>query len=453
MSPALGFLFDYIFGTLGLVIRRNFPKKVKGIPAKGQKWWQKPGLGIMYQIETRPGWKWERDYIAFNKSLTDPQTGKIKFPGPFCKMDEWVALSKETCLDYHIFEVKWHDGICWFNTKTTEWKTPTDYVGQFAKLSQDAGLPFMFYYSTVFDHNPELDSIQPDVHHTMSFIGAKADSPYIAYMQRHLQELVDQYHPDGFWFDIFFNDHSSKASVEYLRKISPETIITFNFSNLAPTRSQGLTYTTCESHGLHGPIIKFTEGKPVPNNCWVWANMYRVAFDHPWEIVSPCGEFWQIPTLRKDINELVRMAAITMACGGMFTPGVSALLSGDIDPEHVRQMKALGKWYDPRKHFFTEAAALRDWGREQWGATTNNSKHYRTIGSYYSDHVLLHVINMFGEQQPVTIDLKGSKLKNAKEAFLEPEHRPVQIIEKNNGKQFQLAPQEVDLVDTIISIC
>jgi hypothetical protein len=72
-------------------------------------WWKKPGLGIMYQIEYRPGMDWDRDFEKFNRSMTD-EHGKFKFNGPFCKIDNWVELSKNIGLDYHIFESKWHDG-------------------------------------------------------------------------------------------------------------------------------------------------------------------------------------------------------------------------------------------------------------------------------------------------------------------------------------------------------
>ena len=114
----------------------------------------------MYQIETRPGWAWDRDYEKFNKSISDEQ-GKIDFPGPFPEIAEWVQLSEEIGLDYHVFEIKWHDGICYFDTGTTEWKTKQDYARQFADLSRAAGIPFMYYYSAVFDHNPQFDPIQP----------------------------------------------------------------------------------------------------------------------------------------------------------------------------------------------------------------------------------------------------------------------------------------------------
>lgn len=30
-----------------------------------KEWWEKPGLGIMYQIEARPGWRFNMFFILF----------------------------------------------------------------------------------------------------------------------------------------------------------------------------------------------------------------------------------------------------------------------------------------------------------------------------------------------------------------------------------------------------
>ncbi len=122
---------------------------------KKKEWWQKSGLGIMYQIEARPGWFWNRNYDKFNASMMD-ENGNLNFNGPFCKMKKWVEFSKKVGVDYHIFEVKWHDGICYWDTKFTKWKTPEDYVKVFSEESKKAGIPYLYYYSSIFDHNPEL---------------------------------------------------------------------------------------------------------------------------------------------------------------------------------------------------------------------------------------------------------------------------------------------------------
>jgi len=119
---------------------------------KNREWWQRPGFGIMYQIEARPGWIWNRNFDKFNASMMD-ENGNLQFNGPFCKMKKWVEFSKKVGVDYHIFEAKWHDGICYWDTKLTDYKTPEDYCKIFTEESKKYNIPCMYYYSSIFDHN------------------------------------------------------------------------------------------------------------------------------------------------------------------------------------------------------------------------------------------------------------------------------------------------------------
>jgi hypothetical protein len=63
----------------------------------------------MYQIEFRPGWRWMRDFKKFNASMRDEE-GRFRFNGPYCRIKDWIELSREIGVDYHILEIKWHDG-------------------------------------------------------------------------------------------------------------------------------------------------------------------------------------------------------------------------------------------------------------------------------------------------------------------------------------------------------
>jgi hypothetical protein len=440
-----------LINVVGQLAGSQLPRRRAASPGGPRAWWQKPGLSVMYQIESRPGYEWNRDYTAFNKTLTDPATGKFKFDGPLCQIENWVRLSQAIGLDYHVLEIKWHDGICYFSTKNTEWKTPTDYAAQFAEASRRAGLPFMFYYSSIFDHNPQLDSLQPDPHNTMSFLGEKPGSPYLAYMCQHYDEILAQYQPDGMWLDIFFPEQSSRESVDYFRKKSPGTVVTFNGSNLFHSDAAGLTYTTGEAHALDGNLFKPVQGILLQESCWKWANTYRKVFTTPWELASPAGRSWQEPDLRDDIHDLVRMSAITLACGGKHCIGATSLMNGDIHPAHLRQLETLGAWYKPRKGFFTEAAPLPDWGAPRWRVSTGSSA-LRALGTRRGAGVLLHVINMGADPAPLTVELGGSAWQSATEACLEPSHTRVEIQGAGGRRHIRLEKDQVDPVDTLLSI-
>jgi hypothetical protein len=167
--------------------------------------------------------------------------GSIKFNGPFSKIAEWVKLSKEIGIDYHSMEIKWHDGICYFNTKLTNWKTKTDYAAQFAELSRRAKIPFMFYYSSLIDHNPQFDSIQPKPHATESIIALGRQPVYEDYLRGHYREIMEQYGPDGIWLDWYWPIIRQKRASNSSENIIRTPCLPSTSPITCPAPTKGLT--------------------------------------------------------------------------------------------------------------------------------------------------------------------------------------------------------------------
>jgi hypothetical protein len=422
-----------------------------------RKWWQRPGTSVQYQIEKRPNVGWDRDYVEFNKSITD-ENGNLKFNGPFCKIDDWVSLSKEIGLDYHSFEIKWHDGICWFKTELTKWKTDVDYAGKFADLSRKENIPFIYYYSSVFDHNPQFDSIQPNPHMTPSFLGllpGPVYETYGKYLRGQYDEIVKQYKPDGLWLDWWWADKTTKDTISHFKSKYPDVALAFNLSSMFFTSHKDQHYTSGEAHALDGPFMSTREEAggiiTVIVSTWKWANLYRMLFKHPWEIITPTSVWWQDMALRTDINEFVRQAAVIMACGGKFCAGTSVQMGGSLYPDHIKQLKTLGEWYIPRNKLFLNSYPVRYLGLGVPGVSVNK-KDFNTIATLYSGGILLHVVNMKGKTEQVEITLKSGRWKGLKSAYLEPQHREVEIQSRGSNRVIALSQDDIDHVDTIIHL-
>jgi len=422
----------------------------------GEKaWWQKPGLGIQYQIEQRPGWNWERDFEKFQKSMTDDK-GRLNFDGPLCKTQDWVALSKRVGVDYHVVETKWHDGICYFDTRLTSWKTPVDYIRNFSQLSHEQNIPFMFYYSSLIDHNPQFDDIQPLKHNTLSMIGLMPGNVYVDFLRGQLKELVEQYHPAGFWLDWYMPppERTSAVSLKFLRDNFPEQVVTFNNSNSSPQTFKKLNYTSSEAHDLLGSkdrspgLAGIMTG--INSYGYRFANENRERFDHRWELISPCGKDWQVTSLREDKNELVRMAASTLASGGLQLIGVGTGMDGAVLPDHVRQMEIVGEWYRPRKELFRNAEPVPYPGLNAPGVSGFDEKKFGTIMSTLGNDKLLHLINFHGDKGPLTLRLKGPEWREAKKVFLEPGHREIAVNKSKGAIEVSLTAEQIDPVDTIL---
>ena len=435
-----------IFGLA--IILAALTGAVQANPAP-KPWWQKPGLGIQYQIEQRPGWEWGRDFVKFNQAMSDTN-GKLKFDGPFCKVADWVALSEKVGVDYHMMELKWHDGICYFNTKLTAWKTAEDYGGEFAKLSKAAGIPFLYYYSTIFNHNPQFDPIQPNRHSTISLIGTVPGDVYPDYLAGQFAEIMDQYQPDGLWLDWYTPDKSTWFTIKFMRKHYPNAVITFNTSNTYPDSYKKLNYTSSEAHGLNQIRPSFKSATEfvtsLNGNGWKLANDNRQRFNHPWELISPAGQNWQIVELRPDVRTLARISAEIMANGGKSLIGVGTDLSGQVLPDHQKQMIFIGEWYRPRKTLFTEAEALKYRGDCPPGVSGYSRREFGAVASRLGDDTLLHLIAFSDARGPITLTLKGGLWDGAKKVYLEPVHREIPFT----NSQLTLSPDQLDPIDTIV---
>jgi len=457
------------------------------IEGMDKDWWRKPGLGIMFQIEHRPGWRWNRNFDKFNASMRDKE-GNFRFNGPFCKIEDWIAFSKEKAkVDYHIMEIKWHDGICYFNTKLTDWKTPVDYGKQFAEESKKAGIPFMFYYSSIFDHNPMFDEIQPLRCATVSHLDyGRWSKPFVLlldliltfgswllfryynakvpvkkkekrakyfdqirlhrfhldprryerYMLRQLIELVENYNPDGLWMDWYQLDMDRSASIimDFMKEKYSNIILTFN--NSLGWDLKWSHYLTAEFHNL--------------KMAWSRANKYRNS-KIPWELIGPAALEWDIMEARANPLEIIRMAAIIMANGGKAVYGMASQMDGSLYPEIVGQIEQLGRWYHPRRNLFREAFPLKYKGKKVPGIKID-TKSIKTIGARLDSDYLIHLINFGIKNAEIQVSFKQKRWPNIQQILIEPQGIDIPFKSGTDVIFIRIHKEELDPIDTILRL-
>lgn len=446
---------------------------------QSRAWWEKPGLGIMYQIEARPGWQWERDWDKFNASMKN-KNGNLNFNGPFCRMKDWVEFSKKAGVDYHIFEAKWHDGICYFDTKYTNWKTPVDYCRIFADESRRAGIPFMFYYSNVFDHNPQFDDIQPQRNSTASFITRHGrhikevrdfslefnrrvlsikprlssdislddiqynPKKYETYLLNQMTELVEQYRPDGMWMDWYMGkvERSAGLVMDYMKAKYPDVVLTFNLSNNSHLTK--MHYTSGEAHTVR--------------SAWDQGLKFR-GRKRPWELVGPAALRWDDPTSRPDPNEGARIAAIIMASGGKYSFGLPAQMDGALYPVPAGQVAAVAEWYKPRRSLFTESIPMEYKGERVPGIEVSEIDFW-TIGNIYGNDRIIHIFNFTGTNKSLLVRFAHSYWGNITNILLEPSGNEIELRNipwtgyrySSESTDVIIGMNDIDPVDTILRV-
>ena len=451
-----------------------------------KEWWEKPGIGVTYQIEARPGWIWNRNYDKFNASMRD-ENGNFRFNGPFCKMKKWVEFSKKIGLDYHIFEAKWHDGICYWDTKYTDWKTPEDYCKIFAEESKKHKIPFMFYYSSIFDHNPMFDDIQPLRAVTPSYIAMHDENKeliqkysknvaevalhlyreskkrrgnplpddykyyddlefhdyeynpakYEEYLKASVKELIDNYKPDGMWMDWYWTPEETSTYIimDLIENEYPEVVLTYNQSINKNVRYAH--YLTSEAHDV--PLA------------WKMGNKYRVK-EFSWELCGSAADWWDDPTSRADPHEIFRIAAIVMACGGKYFFGLASQMDGELFPEPVKNLELFGQWYKSRKNLFRDAIPMKYRGKKVPGVNVNE-KEFGIIGSIHEGDNLIHLINFKGKIIDVTLELSLDEWENIDKIMLEPMKAELDFKKDGNEIKVLISEKNIDSVDTILRIC
>ena len=458
-----------------LVEKQKFNKK--------KRWWKKPGFGIMYQIEARPGWIWNRNYNKFNASMTD-ESGKLNFNGPFCKMKKWVEFSKKVGADYHIFEAKWHDGICYFDSEYTDWKTPIDYCKIFSEESKKAKIPFMFYYSSIFDHNPQFDDIQPLRGVTPSFIAMHHDKKekiakysmnfakvienttknsrnkrgsykdlkffddvefhdftynpekYEKYLLNQIKELIENYKPNGMWMDWYWGkeEASTFLVMDFMEKNFSDVVLTYNVS--IERKPRHIHYLSGEAHDVE--------------TAWKAGNNHRKK-SKPWELCGPAAYAWDVPLARSDPYEIFRIASIVMANGGKFCFGLPSQMDGELYSEPAKNLELFGEWYNLRRKLFSEAVPMEYDGKNVLGIEVNDDN-FATIGSIHETDKLVHIINFKGKICKLELSFTNQYWQNIDKIILEPYKTQLEPKRNDNLITVHIKKENIDLADTILRV-
>jgi alpha-L-fucosidase len=341
----------------------------------------------------------------------------------------------------------------------------------------------MFYYSAIFDHNPQFDDIQPLRSATSSFIArhgkTKKDvtdfalkftrwmygftqgkvpenipmndftynpKKYEEYLLNQLAELIDSYKPDGMWVDWYMGnvENSARLIMDFMEENYPDVVLTFNSSN--PARLKWAHYTTGEAHTI--------------KSAWEQGHRYRYK-SKPWELVGPAATSWDNPSSRSDPYEAARIAVIVMANGGKFSFGLPSAMNGEMYPELTQLVGTVGKWYTPRRSLFTEAVPMQYPGKEVPGVQLSEEG-FKTIGSLYGNDKIVHIINLHGDQKALKVGFLNRDWGNIKKVSLEPSGKELTIQQPDwLPFPFSIEPKttdvtipegDVDKIDTIIRV-
>ena len=343
--------------------------------------------------------------------------------------EQWVDLAREAGVKYMVVTSKHHDGFCIFDSRYTDYGIMRsaygkDALGMLAKAAHRKGMPLGFYYSIMDWHHPDyLPRRTWEIGRSSE--GASLERYVTQYMKKQVEELVRKYDPAILWFDGEW-EHSNEEQHAFevestLLKLKPSILINDRLFKRAPGHGD---FGTPENY-VPATGVRNEDGTPR-----LWEACYTMNFNS-WGYNHYETEFHSATQLIRQLVEIVSK-------GGNLLLNVGPTPDGEIQPEFVARLKAIGRWlktngesiYGTRASVF---ASLPFFGR----CTVKNNRLY------------LHVMGWPADR---TLRLPGLKTDVKKAYVLADPTEALAFRRSGRDVTVELPKRALDLDDTVVAI-
>ena len=322
---------------------------VEPAPDPRLDWWREArfGMFIHWGLYAIPAGQW-KDRTDHGEWIMT--TGQIpvdeyeKFLARFNPVkfdaDRIVRAAKAAGMRYIVITSKHHDGFCLFDSKETGYDvmaTPfrRDIMKEMAEACRREGIRICWYHSIMDWHHPDYTPRRD--WETRSAEGADFDR-YVRYMKAQLTELLTNYGPIGvLWFDGqwegTWTDTRGKDLYAHVRALQPDIII-----NNRVGRSGGSFGLNPDQGGMTGDFG--TPEQEIPPTGIPGVD---------WETCMTMNDHWGYNRVDKNFKtteDLIRKLADIASKGGNFLLNIGPTPEGEIPPESVDRLAAIGRWMD-----------------------------------------------------------------------------------------------------------
>lgn len=287
-----------------------------------------------------------------------PQFNPVKF-----EARTWAKIAKAAGMKYLVITSKHHDGFALWHSKQSEWdveSTPfhRDILKELAAACKAEGIRFGLYHSIMDWHHPDYLPRRPwDPRPEV-----KADfDRYVKYMKAQLAEIVKGYDPEVLWFDGEWEDtwtHERGIDLyNYVRSLKPSILV----NNRVDKGRAGMAGMTQGDHlGDFG-----TPEQEIPANGFPGVD---------WESCMTFNDSWgfhQNDHHWKSAETIVRNLIDCASKGGNYLLNVGPTALGEIPPESVERLAAVGDWLKVNGEAIYGSQAgpfprTPKWGRATW---------------------------------------------------------------------------------------
>uniref|UniRef100_UPI003216FB75 alpha-L-fucosidase n=1 Tax=uncultured Draconibacterium sp. TaxID=1573823 RepID=UPI003216FB75 len=312
------------------------------------------GMFICWSTSSFSGKEWTRD-----------GHGPEFFEATGCNTDQWCRVAKESEMKYILFLAKHHDGLCLWDTKTTEKKVTNSPLGidVLARLKESCdkyGLKLSLYFSEgdwswENGKNKELKKEQ-------------------------LKELLTNYgNFEHVWFDAAAGDGglTHEETVEWVHSFQPNVFTGFNHGPIAgrlrvgESRLMGPLESRSKKH-VHNALFKGIE-----NNNWKLAEMTYTIFNGRSPAFSGFGNWFYTKEADKGIcvspEYIYRDYLECIKYKGILDLCVAPMRNGNLRPVDIGTLYQVGRYIrqedvfeDNKAWGVTHTASSSAKGRDFW---------------------------------------------------------------------------------------
>lgn len=363
------------------------------------RWWRESrfGMFIHWGLYAIPAGEWNGKNVPgagewiINSAHIKPEDYEplIKQFNPV-KFDaqKWVEIAKNAGMRYIVITSKHHEGFGLWDSALTDWdvgSTPfkRDILKELADACQAAGIRLCFYHSIMDWHHP--DYLPRRAWDTRPTDTASFDR-YRAFMKGQLKELLGGHYGDigVLWFDgeweSTWTHEFGKDLDTYVRSLKKDIII----NNRVDVGRDGMVGFSKEPEfrGDFGTPEQQIPATGAPGMDWETCMTMNDTWgfhknDHNW----------------KSNETLIRMVSDIASKGGNFLLNVGPTAEGEIPPESVARLAAIGAWMKTNGDaiYATQASPFASlaWGRATMKPVAGGTKIYLHVYDWPTDGKLV----------------------------------------------------------------
>ncbi len=320
------YLLSFIVLTAISLTAQPVEKKV--VDPKMQ-WFSDAKLGIfihwgIYSLgETSESWEFHNKHISHD----DYMLQREKFTASEYNPAEWVELIRHTGARYAVITSKHHDGVALWNTAmnnlSTKKATPAgkDVLTPFVRELRKSGIKTGLYFSLIDWSQPDYPGFLKDSSRYKIAEDPGRWTRYLNFCHGQIEELIDQFNPDLWWFDGDWEHSAEEWKAAEIRAM----ILRANPAAILNGRLQGYgDYDTPEQN--------FPVTRPAMDN---------------WELCMTTNDSWGYyikDTNYKTPYEVISIFADVVGMGGNLLLDIGPKADGTIPEPQRHLLTELGNW-------------------------------------------------------------------------------------------------------------